>query len=84
MSPGDDEAGSQTPEMSRVEVVAPNFKKRLSGVTSTIVQLAPLQARDLGIVTLGPGLPPGLPDGAPSAVSDAFATRRAPTCSSRR
>jgi mannosyltransferase len=61
MSPVDDEAGSQTPEMSRVEVVAPNFKKRLSGVTSTIVQLAPLQARDLGIVTLGPGLPPGLP-----------------------
>ena len=33
----------------------PNFKRRLSGVTSTIVQLVPLQARTLGIATLGPG-----------------------------
>jgi mannosyltransferase len=44
-----------------VEVVAPNFKRRLSGVTSTIVQLIPIQARTLGIATLGPGLPAGLP-----------------------
>jgi mannosyltransferase len=42
-------------------VVAPNFKRRLSGVTSTIVQLIPIQARTLGIATLGPGLPAGLP-----------------------
>ncbi|NKC22043.1 hypothetical protein HED50_04070 [Ochrobactrum oryzae] len=28
-----------------VEVVAPNFKRRLSGVTSTIVQLIPCSAR---------------------------------------
>ncbi|WP_309083324.1 glycosyltransferase family 4 protein [Chelativorans sp.] len=47
--------------MARVEVVAPNFKRRLSGVTSTIVQLVPLQARELSIVTLGPGLPSTLP-----------------------
>ncbi|RUM97007.1 glycosyltransferase family 1 protein [Pseudaminobacter arsenicus] len=47
--------------MSRIEVVAPNFKKRLSGVTSTIIQLVPLQARMLGIATLGPGLPESLP-----------------------
>jgi mannosyltransferase len=45
-----------------VDVVAPNFKKRLSGVTSTIVQLAPLQNK-LGtrVATLGPGLPDSLP-----------------------
>lgn len=47
--------------MRRVEVVAPNFKRRLSGVTSTIVQLVPYQARELYIVSLGLGMPPGLP-----------------------
>ncbi|MDN5928424.1 MAG: glycosyltransferase family 4 protein [Hyphomicrobiales bacterium] len=47
--------------MRRVEVVAPNFKKRLSGVTSTIVQLVPLQAKRIGMATLGPGLPDTLP-----------------------
>jgi len=46
---------------ARVEVIAPNFKRRLSGVTSTIVQLVPEQARDLGVATLGPGLPASLP-----------------------
>ena len=54
-------AKPDVPDMSRIEVVAPNFKRRLSGVTSTIVQLVPVQARTLGIVTLGPGLPDGLP-----------------------
>lgn len=48
-------------DMSRLLVVAPNFKRRLSGVTSTIIQLVPLQARAIGIATLGPGLPPSLP-----------------------
>jgi mannosyltransferase len=47
--------------MARVEVVVPNFKHRLSGVTSTIVQLVPLQARTIGVATLGPGLPDRLP-----------------------
>lgn len=46
---------------SRIEVIAPNFKRRLSGVTSTIVQLVPEQAKSLGIATLGPGLPDWLP-----------------------
>lgn len=48
--------------LSETVVIAPNFKKRLSGVTSTIVQLIPLQ-RALGvrIATLGPGLPDYLP-----------------------
>lgn len=48
--------------VQEVEVVAPNFKRRLSGVTSTIVQLIPLQrAKGLGIATMGPGLPETLP-----------------------
>lgn len=47
---------------SQVDVIAPNFKRRLSGVTSTIVQLIPLMRRDgLAIVTLGPGLPADFP-----------------------
>ncbi|MEQ1950019.1 glycosyltransferase family 4 protein [Mesorhizobium sp. CN2-181] len=53
--------GTAAPDLSRVEVIAPNFKQRLSGVTSTIVQLVPLQARTVGIATLGPGLPDSLP-----------------------
>jgi mannosyltransferase len=48
-------------DMRRIEVVAPNFKRRLSGVTSTIVQLVPVQAKRIGIATLGPGLPDTLP-----------------------
>lgn len=48
-------------DMARIEVVAPNLKKRLSGVTSTIVQLVPVQALDLGIAVVGPGLPDSLP-----------------------
>ncbi|SFJ34493.1 mannosyltransferase [Phyllobacterium sp. CL33Tsu] len=48
--------------VSNVEVIAPNFKRTLSGVTSTIIQLIPLQrANGLKIATLGPGLPDDLP-----------------------
>ena len=49
-------------DMRDVEVIAPNFKRRLSGVTSTIIQLVPIQNR-LGqkVSTLGPGLPADLP-----------------------
>ena len=50
------------PDIRDVEVIAPNFKRRLSGVTSTIIQLVPVQNR-LGqkVATLGPGLPDTLP-----------------------
>ncbi|HEY6633030.1 MAG TPA: glycosyltransferase family 4 protein [Rhizobiaceae bacterium] len=44
-----------------IDVVAPNLKFRLSGVTSTIIQLVPVQARTIGIATIGPGLPDSLP-----------------------
>ncbi|MEO0989933.1 MAG: glycosyltransferase family 4 protein, partial [Pseudomonadota bacterium] len=47
--------------LSDIVVIAPNLKRRLSGVTSTIVRLVPLQARDIGIATTGPGLPDDLP-----------------------
>ena len=45
-----------------IDVIAPNFKRRLSGVTSTIIQLVPEQAKaGIRIATLGPGLPDHLP-----------------------
>ncbi len=50
------------PDISDVEIIAPNLKRRLSGVTSTIVQLIPCQIRlGIRIAALGPGLPPDLP-----------------------
>ena len=49
-------------DIKHIHVIAPNFKRRLSGVTSTIVQLVPVQNR-LGqkVTTVGPGLPAILP-----------------------
>lgn len=44
-----------------IEVIAPNLKRRLSGVTATVVRLIPIQARLIGIVATGPGLPPEVP-----------------------
>ena len=52
---------SEMVRMSDIDVVAPNFKRRLSGVTSTIVQLVPRQAQHVGIAAFGPGLPKHLP-----------------------
>ncbi len=46
---------------SDIEVVAPNLNRRLSGVTSTIIRLVPLQAKSIGIVSFGPGLPDFVP-----------------------
>ena len=43
------------------EVVAPNFKKRLSGVTTTLLRVVPVQARWLRIAALGPALPDHTP-----------------------
>ena len=44
-----------------IKVIAPNFKKRWSGVTSTVFRLLPLQAKEINIVTVGPSLPANLP-----------------------
>ncbi len=48
-------------DIRSVQVIAPNFKRRLSGVTATVVRLVPLQARDIGIVATGPVMPPHVP-----------------------
>jgi mannosyltransferase len=48
-------------DMSDIRVIAPNFKRRLSGVTATIVRLVPVQAREIGIVATGPVLPAHVP-----------------------
>lgn len=46
---------------SEINVVAPNLKRRLSGVTTTIIRLVPVQAPLFGVVATGPGLPPEVP-----------------------
>ncbi|MDP2061502.1 MAG: glycosyltransferase family 4 protein [Phaeovulum sp.] len=46
---------------AEIDVIAPNLKRRLSGVTATIVRLVPVQARMIGIAATGPGLPADLP-----------------------
>ncbi|WP_425093022.1 glycosyltransferase family 4 protein [Tropicimonas sp. S265A] len=47
--------------LSDLAVLAPNLKRRLSGVTSTIVRLVPIQADQIGIRATGPGLPADVP-----------------------
>ncbi len=42
-------------------VIAPNLKRRLSGVTATIARLVPIQARSIAIRATGPGLPADVP-----------------------
>lgn len=49
------------PDIAQIEVIAPNLKRRLSGVTATIVRLVPLQATMIGIAATGPGLPAHVP-----------------------
>lgn len=49
------------PDPARLEVIAPNLKRRLSGVTATVHALVPLQARDIAIAATGPALPPAIP-----------------------
>src|SRR3954467_10350940 len=40
-------------DISQIEVVAPNFKRRLSGITSTLLRILPEQAKAVGIATAG-------------------------------
>ena len=50
--------------LETIDVVAPNLKRRLSGVTATIARLLPIQAQSIAIAATGPGLPahvPGVP-----------------------
>ena len=43
------------------EVIAPNLKRRLSGVTATIARLVPVQSESIAIVATGPRLPAYVP-----------------------
>lgn len=52
-------------DVKQIDVIAPNFKKRMSGVTSTVIRLVPLQARDIAIAATGPKLPKDVPQFAP-------------------
>jgi mannosyltransferase len=44
-----------------IDVIAPNLNRRLSGVTATVISLVPLQAKRMGVVATGVGLPNGVP-----------------------
>lgn len=46
---------------ARIDVIAPNLKRRYSGVTSTVIRLVPVQAEQIGIATTGPVLPEDIP-----------------------
>ncbi len=50
-----------THPLARTDVIAPNFKRRLSGVTATVMRLVPLQAHDIAIVATGPVVPTNVP-----------------------
>ncbi len=45
----------------QIDVLAPNFKRRLSGVTATVVRLVPLQAHQIAIAAVAPALPDHVP-----------------------
>ncbi|WP_424832209.1 glycosyltransferase family 4 protein [Ruegeria sp.] len=47
--------------MPDIEVVAPNLKHSLSGVTTTIIRLLPIQEKLINIRATGPGLPGDIP-----------------------
>jgi mannosyltransferase len=49
------------PRADQIQVLTPNLKRRLSGVTATVVRLVPIQHRELGVWATGPGLPREVP-----------------------
>ncbi|MGB3245030.1 MAG: glycosyltransferase family 4 protein [Sulfitobacter sp.] len=48
-------------DIRKVQVIAPNFKRRLSGVTATVVRLVPVQSAQITIAATGPVMPPHVP-----------------------
>ena len=50
------------PDLAAIDVIAPNFKRRLSGVTSTVVRLVPLQAEHIAITACAPVVPDHVPN----------------------
>lgn len=63
---------------NELKVIAPNLNRRLSGVTSTIVRLVPLQAKTIDIESFGMGLPDHTPRMS-LGVLLALKTRKIPT-----
>ena len=49
-------------DLRTIDVIAPNFKRRLSGVTSTVIRLVPLQAKDIAITACAPHMPDHVPN----------------------
>ncbi|MEX3017875.1 glycosyltransferase family 4 protein [Gymnodinialimonas hymeniacidonis] len=53
------------PDLSQIDVLVPNFKLRLSGVTATIVRLVPLQSRQMALTAIAPDMPAHVPTVSP-------------------
>lgn len=51
-----------------IDVIAPNFKSRMSGVTSTVFRLVPIQARGMAVATCGPNIPDDIPQIPPACL----------------
>ena len=49
-------------DLSAIDVIAPNFKRRLSGVTATVARLVPLQAQKIAITACAPHMPDTVPN----------------------
>lgn len=48
-------------DSAQIDVIAPNLKRRYSGVTSTVLRLVPVQAQEVAIAGVGPILPEDMP-----------------------
>ncbi|MBU3258523.1 glycosyltransferase family 4 protein [Roseovarius sp. PS-C2] len=59
-----------------IDVIAPNFKSRMSGVTSTVFRLVPIQARSMAVATCGPNIPEGIPHIPPGCLPTMSRRRR--------
>lgn len=49
-------------DLRSIDVIAPNFKHRLSGVTATVARLVPLQAKSIAITACAPNMPEQVPN----------------------
>lgn len=70
-------APAPIPDLGKIDVIAPNFKRRHSGVTSTVIRLVPVQARQIAITACAPDLPSEVPTVPP--LSPLFMSRHGPS-----
>ncbi|KFE35656.1 glycosyltransferase family 4 protein [Thioclava atlantica] len=47
--------------VEKIDVLVPNLKRRLSGVTATVVRLVPIQAQSIAVAAVAPSLPEHIP-----------------------